>query len=84
MKTSIKDIIIGIFAIIGFYAVVTGFNSPQETQGEQPIITVIPESHEWEIKDRFMWNKKSGEVRKLSADIPTRQGIYVTLNEKSQ
>ena len=69
MKTSIKDIIIGIFAIIGFYAVVTGFNSPQETQTEQTIITGTPESHQWDMvlketnNTYFLFNRVTGEVR---------------------
>ena len=77
MKTSIKDIIIGIFAIIGFYTVVTGFNSPQETQTEQTIITGTPESHEWEAygtEGNWGWlvNKKTGEVYGLDAGKKAR------------
>ena len=69
MKTSTKDVIIGIFAIVGFYTIVTGFNSPQETQTEQTIITGTPESHQWEmvLKDTgsiyFLFNRVTGEVR---------------------
>ena len=65
MKTQIKDIVIGIFAVIGFTAVVMGFTNqtePQQTYG-------TPESHVWEFQMRetgtayFMYNKKTGEFR---------------------
>ena len=48
MKTQIKDIVIGIFAVIGFTAVVMGFTNqtePQQTYG-------TPESHVWEFQMR--------------------------------
>ena len=71
MKTQIKDIVIGIFAVIGFTAVVMGFTNqtePQQTYG-------TPESHVWEITTSFeapnqqrvyTLNKVTGEVRKYS------------------
>ncbi len=64
MKTQIKDIVIGIFAVIGFTAVVMGFTNqsePQQTYG-------TPESHEWGLvvsetdTDAFLYNKKTGET----------------------
>ena len=45
MKTQIKDIVIGIFAVIGFTAVVMGFTN--ETEPQQTHST--PESHVWEM-----------------------------------
>ena len=65
MKTQIKDIVIGIFAVIGFTAVVMGFTNqsePQQTYG-------TPESHAWEMSERdtagtaYAINKITGEVR---------------------
>ena len=66
MKTQIKDIVIGIFAVIGFTAVVMGFTNqtePQQTYG-------IPESHVWELEFpdagaivMYAINKKTGEVK---------------------
>ena len=32
MKSQIKDIVIGIFAVIGFTAILMGFNNPAEPQ----------------------------------------------------
>ena len=66
MKTQIKDIVIGIFTVIGFTAVVMGFTNqtePQQTYG-------TPESHVWEAQInaegmkvvKFLHNKKTGEV----------------------
>ena len=73
MKTQIKDIVIGIFAVIGFTAVVMGFTNqtePQQTYG-------TPESHVWEFhlsdgsssagaNNAFAINKVTGEVRKYN------------------
>ena len=74
MKTQIKDIVIGIFAVIGFTAIVMGFNNPQEPQ---QVTYGTPESHVWEFHlndistnqsgtsaQAFAINKVTGEVRK--------------------
>jgi hypothetical protein len=72
MKSQIKDIVIGIFAVIGFTAIVMGFNNPAEPQ---EVINGTPESHVWEIMTAFettgqervySLNKATGEVRKYS------------------
>jgi predicted amino acid dehydrogenase len=66
MKSQIKDIVIGIFAVIGFTAIVMGFNNPAEPQ---QVTYGTPESHVWEFTMRetgtayFMYNKKTGEFR---------------------
>ena len=61
---NIKDIIIGIFAVIGFAAIVTGFTN--EAGDPQ-----YPESHVWEMEvseadngRAYLYNKTTGEVRK--------------------
>ena len=46
MKSQIKDIVMGIFAVIGFTAIVMGFNNPAEPQ---QVTYGTPESHVWEI-----------------------------------
>jgi hypothetical protein len=74
---NIKDITILIFAIIGFYALLTGFTK------EEQIIT--PESHIWEFHmtsesnstRAFSINKLTGEVRQHST------GSY-TMGAKNQ
>lgn len=62
---NIKDIMIGIFAVIGFGAIVTGFtNEAQQT----------PESHVWSVECLtgttegrcYEYNKVTGEIRTLS------------------
>ena len=59
---NIKDIVIGIFAVIGFGAIVTGFTN--ESVQEH----TVPESHVWEMhiseSNAFSINKQTGEVRK--------------------
>ncbi|MDC1393018.1 hypothetical protein N8334_06745 [Flavobacteriaceae bacterium] len=61
---NIKEIVIGIFAVIGFAAIVTGFRNEAEQEH------TVPESHVWEmhISDSdvfaFSINKQTGEVRK--------------------
>jgi len=69
MKSQIKDIVIGIFAVIGFSAIVMGFNNPAEPQ---QVTYATPESHVWEVwgldNDFFMYNKVTGVVRKLNSN----------------
>ena len=70
MKTQIKDIVIGIFAVIGFTAVVMGFTNQTETQQEPQQTYGIPESHVWEMymenSNVFSLNKQTGEVRRYT------------------
>ena len=71
MKSQIKDIVIGIFAVIGFTAIVMGFNNPAEPQ---QVTYATPESHIWEMHmsssngatQVFSINKQTGEVRRHS------------------
>tara|TARA_B100000989_G_scaffold296402_1_gene279596 strand:+ start:73 stop:327 length:255 start_codon:yes stop_codon:yes gene_type:complete len=71
MKTQIKDIVIGIFAVIGFAAVVMGFTNNEGVQ--QPILNLAsPESHVYEMHcdndDKstcFIYNKRTGRARVL-------------------
>ena len=66
MKSQIKDIVIGIFAVIGFTAVVMGFTNQSEPQQTHS----TPESHVWEMyrgtesSYAYILNKETGEVRK--------------------
>jgi len=72
---NIKDVIIGVFAVIGFAAIVTGFTSIKDEETQQnPTILTSPESHIWEFSDLeegrgtaksaiYIINKKTGEVR---------------------
>jgi hypothetical protein len=74
---NIKDITILIFAIIGFYAMVTGFTKKEQI--------TTPESHIWEFHmtsesnstRAFSINKLTGEVRQHST------GSY-TMGAKNQ
>ena len=79
MKSQSKDIVIGIFAVIGFTAIVMGFNNPAEPQ---QVSYATPESHVWEfhlndpgstgngnfgrVSHAFAINKVTGEVRKYN------------------
>lgn len=60
---NIKDIVIGLFAVIGFTAIITGFTN----EAEQQVIHTSPESHVWEIgsDNALIYNKQTGEVRKI-------------------
>ena len=81
---NIKDITISIFAIIGFVFILSSFtNQSQETHS-------TPESHVWEMagfdNDFFMWNKKTGELRKVNGNSFDAGGekmfSYGTMYEK--
>ena len=74
MKSQIKDIVISIFAVIGFTAIVMGFNNPAEPQ---QVTYATPESHVWELRFAdsnnsenygipYLFNKVTGEVRKYN------------------
>ena len=70
---NIKDIVIGIFAVIGFGAIVTGFTN----ETEQASTFGTPESHVWEAvgaEGNWGWliNKKTGEVLGLDANRKAR------------
>ena len=60
---NIKDIVIGLFAVIGFTAIVTGFTN----EAEQQVIHTSPESHVWELTNvdgrAYAINKTTGEVK---------------------
>ena len=66
---NIKEVIIGLFAVIGFGAIVTGFTN--ESVQEH----TVPESHVWEMhltsgttnSYAFSINKVTGEVRKFNS-----------------
>tara|TARA_Y100000768_G_C23842629_1_gene616911 strand:- start:496 stop:726 length:231 start_codon:yes stop_codon:yes gene_type:complete len=72
---NIKDIVIGIFAVIGFATIVTGFTN--ETSDPQ-----YPESHVWEMYRipsdgiTYTLNKKTGEVRKYNT-IANKYNVQV-------
>ena len=83
MKSQIKDIVIGIFAVIGFTAIVMGFNNPAEPQ---QVTYGTPESHVWEVQcdngsssTCYIYNKTTGESRAFSRN---HSGTYQTLSEK--
>ena len=65
---NIKDIVIGIFAVIGFGAVVTGFTNEAAQE------LSVPESHIWEVKvfgtsvGGYLYNKQTGDVFVLDGD----------------
>ena len=73
MKKTIQKTIVGIFAFIGVFTIITGFaedNSIQQTPDYS-----VPEAHIWEIITAFeatgvqrvyTLNKVTGEVRKHS------------------
>jgi len=73
---NIKDIVIGLFAVIGFTAIVTGFTKDevnginQEIQ-QAPSILASPQSHVWEVipvgmQAGFLLNKETGELKALN------------------
>jgi len=85
MKSQIKDIVIGIFAVIGFTAIVMGFNNPAEPQ---QVTYATPESHVWEViigtattnseGRAYMWNKVTGEIRKISKNYSTAKELGIS------
>ena len=80
MKT-IKETIIGVFAVIGFVAIVSGFTTNNATQDHTAI-----ESHVWEglnddAGDAYIFNKVTGEARYFHATPKVNEG-YTLLKPK--
>ena len=71
---NIKDITLLAFAVIGFYTIITAFTSTESNQPQQVYGT--PESHVWEMgltaesNFTYLYNKATGEVRKLNGYTP--------------
>ena len=68
---NIKETIIGVFAVIGFVAIVSGFTTNNATQ---QTTYGTPESHVWELNMEmgnklhgFMHNRITGEVYYLNS-----------------
>ena len=79
MKDTIKNSIIGAFAVFGMVALISSSNSAPTVIQEG-----TPESHVWELggagETTFTLNKKTGEVRRHY----TNGLYYVVLPEKQK
>ena len=75
---NIKEIVIGIFAVIGFAAIATGFSN----DAAEEIDPQYPESHVWEMYRipadgiTYTLNKMTGEVRKYNV-ISNKYNVQV-------
>ena len=80
MKDTIKNSIIGAFAIFGLVALISSSNTAPTVIHEG---SNTPESHVWEFgtdaSDCYVFNKKTGEVRALSGNTTAKNGVYQTL-----
>ena len=59
---NIKDIVIGIFAIIGFASVITGFTKEKNEETEIGKYVIVPSSHTSE-HGAFILNTENGYVK---------------------
>ena len=64
MKSQIKDIVIGIFAVIGFTAIVMGFNTPTNETGNWYVTSNSTSVSPY----GFLHNDATGEVWLLDRD----------------
>ena len=81
MKDTIKNSIIGAFAIFGFVALISSSNNAPTVIHEG---SNTPESHVWEMVcsqgdniaegRAYLYNKVNGEVRKMSRSFPSIKG----------
>jgi len=93
---NIKDIVIGIFAVIGFAAILTGFtnNVKEEVAIQNPSILATPESHVWEYAASnkvgpttaiYVINKQTGEIRyHYPAGLGKRARVEYMVGEERQ
>ena len=84
MKDTIKNSIIGAFALFGLLAIISG-TTTQPTTHETTFGT--PESHVWEFalsgNRAYNINKVTGEVRKHNAIMEAKNNSdYVVMKEK--
>ena len=84
MKSQIKHIVIGIFAVIGFSAIVMGFNNPAEPQ---QVTYGTPESHVWEMygaegNGAFVMNKVTGELKVIRANSSGSKAYLLPIENK--
>ena len=80
----IKETIIGVFAVIGFVVIASGFTTNNATQ---ETTHGTPESHVWEMQQAIttsttqinmvLFNKETGEIRYVR-----RKGYKVLLEDK--
>ena len=68
---NIKDVILSIFAVIGFVSLLSSFTN----QPQSEVTNGTPESHVWAFGANdasapytYIYNKVTGEVRKLSKE----------------
>ena len=81
MKDTIKNSIIGAFAIFGFVALISSSNNAPTVIHEG---SNTPENHVWEMAfshgtnttegRAYLYNKVTGEVRKMSRTFPSIKG----------
>ena len=81
MKTKFKDFLLYSLACVGAISLFLSAYQPQQTT------STVPESHVWEViigdattnseGRAYMWNKVTGEVRKISRTFPTAKTLGV-------
>jgi len=76
---NIKEIIIGVFAVIGFVAIVSGFTTNNATQ---ETTHGTPERHVWEMQGEgngrtLVINKVTGEVKAYVFKVGSTQTVGV-------
>ncbi len=76
---NIKDIILSIFAVIGFVALLSSFTN----QPQSEVTNGTPESHVWEISNierGVLLNKQTGEMYSIN----TLKKTYTLLTENKK
>ena len=70
---NIKETIIGVFAVIGFLAIVSGFTTgiKDEVEIQSSSILASPQSHVWEVvpvgmQAGFLLNKETGDLKLIN------------------
>ena len=65
------------FAALGILAVITAFDNPYENNSDQ-VWDLEVSSNGSQV---FLWNKVTGEIRKVTTNALNKSGVYVTLKE---
>ena len=86
MKDTIKNSLIGAFAIFGLVALISSSNSAPTVIHEG---SNTPESHVWEFGsdetggDAYLFNKVTGETRYLTSSPTNKEANYWVLSAKN-
>tara|TARA_B100000530_G_C15690081_1_gene381672 strand:- start:250 stop:561 length:312 start_codon:yes stop_codon:yes gene_type:complete len=75
---NLRQTILIVFAALGFITLISAFDTPPNNSSDQEVWDLEASSNGSQV---FMWNKVTGEIRKITTNALNKSGVYVTLKE---